>query len=273
MLIVCPACASEYEIDTDRVGSEGRSVRCAACRETWFISPDDVAAARVAERGEDPAATVRVDDQAALDAWEAALTEEGVSFGDPEPAPPPEKPRTRAPRKKAARRKQRPRLSLAASVGLAVLASLPLALLARTSVVRAMPQSAGVYASLGLPVNLRGLELRDVVAYQAQGEGGQVQLVVEGDLVGVAAAATVPPIEIDVRGERDQSLYRWTLPPPRPTLENHETARFRASLSAPPGEGRSVQVRFAAVPAADVKAEAKSDAKAEAKADASAGRP
>ncbi|GJD95924.1 zinc-ribbon domain-containing protein [Methylobacterium iners] len=265
MLIVCPACASEYVIDIDRVGSEGRSVRCAACRETWFISPDDVAAARAAERGEEPASG-RVDDQAALDAWEAALAEEGVSFGDPDPAPAPppsEKPKARGRKKKAVSSKRRPRLSLAASIGLAVLASLPLALLARTSVVRAMPQSAGVYARLGLPVNLRGLELRDVVAYQVPGEGGQTQLVVEGDLVGIAArAATVPPIEVEVRDGRDQSLYRWTLPAPRPVLENRETARFRASLSTPPVEGRSVQVRFATITASEAKLDAKADASA-----------
>ncbi|MFD0934158.1 zinc-ribbon domain-containing protein, partial [Methylobacterium trifolii] len=49
MLIVCPTCASEYRIDAERVGMEGRSVRCAACRETWFITPADVLAARAAE--------------------------------------------------------------------------------------------------------------------------------------------------------------------------------------------------------------------------------
>ncbi|WP_207919248.1 MJ0042-type zinc finger domain-containing protein, partial [Methylobacterium segetis] len=49
MLIVCPACASEYRIEADRVGMEGRSVRCAACREAWFVSPADVLAGRSAE--------------------------------------------------------------------------------------------------------------------------------------------------------------------------------------------------------------------------------
>ena len=35
-------------------------------------------------------------------------------------------------------------------------------------------------------------------------------------------------------------------PPPRPSLEKGEIARFRASLSAPPAQGRSVRVHFAA---------------------------
>ncbi|WP_203236367.1 zinc-ribbon domain-containing protein, partial [Methylobacterium crusticola] len=38
MLIVCPSCASEYTLDPDRIGPEGRKVRCAACREPWFVA-------------------------------------------------------------------------------------------------------------------------------------------------------------------------------------------------------------------------------------------
>ncbi|MCJ2034099.1 zinc-ribbon domain-containing protein [Methylobacterium sp. J-068] len=262
MLIVCPSCASEYQIDLDRVGPEGRSVRCAACRETWFISPDEVSAALEAEMtaammaaseaGPD-AAESRASAQAELDAWEAALAAE------PDPSPPAEEPpppvakaRARPARPTPAKPKRRgfALASPGAALGLAVVAGLCLAVLGRASVVRAMPQSAGLYARLGLPVNLRGLDLRDVVAFQTPGEGAQGQLVVEGDLVGVAAAgAEVPPIEVEVRDGRDQPLYRWRIAPPRASLERSETARFRASLSAPPAQGRSVRVHFAAAEA------------------------
>lgn len=254
MLIVCPSCASEYEIDVDRVGADGRSVRCAACRETWFISPDDVSAALEAEMtaammaaselGPD-AAQSRASAQADLDAWESALAAE------PEPAPsPPETPRPRT-RVRPAKPKRRG-VSLAspgAALGLAVVGGLGLAVLGRATVVRAMPQSAGLYARVGFPVNLRGVEFRDVVAFQGPGEGAQAQLVVEGDLVGVATEAAVPRIEVEVRDGRDQPLYRWRIAPPRAALERSETARFRASLSAPPAQGRSVRVHFAATEA------------------------
>ena len=255
MQIACPACASEYEIPTDRVGAEGRSVRCAACRETWFISPDDVAAAQIAEAmaamGGD--AGNRSEDQAALDAWEAALADEGleaeaVPEPTPEPAPAAERPRPSAKRPRLAT-KFRPGLgafgsAAVACVGLAAVTGL--ALVARSTIVRAMPQSAVLYASIGLPVNLRGIDLRDLAAFQTVGEGGVGQLVVEGDLVGVARdAVPVPAIAIEVRDARDQTIYRWSIPAPRPTMSDGERARFRASLSAPPAQGRSVQVRFA----------------------------
>ena len=38
MLIVCPSCASEYMIDPARLGGEGRTVRCAVCKSTWFVT-------------------------------------------------------------------------------------------------------------------------------------------------------------------------------------------------------------------------------------------
>src|SRR5829696_7543257 len=37
MLIVCPSCASEYIIDPAQIGADGRTVRCAACRGTFFV--------------------------------------------------------------------------------------------------------------------------------------------------------------------------------------------------------------------------------------------
>src|SRR5918997_4595775 len=41
MLIVCPSCASEYMIDPGRLGAEGRTVRCANCKSTWFVSREE----------------------------------------------------------------------------------------------------------------------------------------------------------------------------------------------------------------------------------------
>nr|WP_019905914.1 zinc-ribbon domain-containing protein [Methylobacterium sp. 77] len=251
MLIVCPSCASEYDIDTDRVGAEGRSVRCAACRETWFISPDEVSAALAEEMSEIQAAMGsmegRGEAQADLDAWEAALADDDGPAAVPEPDPDlTARPRKPPPgkRKPAAKRWSGP--SPAAAFGLALLAGIPLALLARSNVVRAMPQSATLYARIGMPVNLRGLEIRDLAAFQIQGEGAASQLVIEGDVVGVAGRTVpVPPIEVEVRDAQDQTIYRWTAAPPRSSLEDRETARFKASLSAPPVQGRTVKVGFA----------------------------
>lgn len=249
MLIVCPACASEYRIDAERVGAAGRSVRCAACRETWFISPNDVAAGRFEEMA-DAEADPFVSAEASAEVPPQAATAPPRSAEEPPAEPPPSR-RPRAGAGKAKRKAKRPsarRLPPALAAGLAVAAVLPLVLLGRASVVRAMPQTAAIFSGIGLPVNLRGIDLVDIAAFQVPAEGANpARLVVEGDLVGVARERVgVPPVEVEVRDERGQALYRWSVPGPRAALEPGERARFTASLSAPPAQGRSVEVRFAA---------------------------
>ena len=232
MLIVCPACASEYRIDAERVGTGGRSVRCAACRETWFISADEVVAAMFDEMAGDE--------------------EAAAAPPPPEPPPPAEEPapRPRPASAKPARRNKpkRPvrRLSPALAACLVLAAALPLALLGRVTVVRAMPQTAGLFARVGLPVNLRGIDLTDVAAFQMAADGSNpARLVVEGDLAAVARErVAVPSIEVEVRDAAGQPLYRWSVPGPRAALEPGERARFKASLSAPPEKGRQIEVRF-----------------------------
>ncbi len=37
MIITCPECATRYDVDDDRFEPDGRSVRCTACGESWFV--------------------------------------------------------------------------------------------------------------------------------------------------------------------------------------------------------------------------------------------
>ena len=37
MLIVCPHCASTYDVERAALGAQGRSVRCGVCRTLWFV--------------------------------------------------------------------------------------------------------------------------------------------------------------------------------------------------------------------------------------------
>jgi hypothetical protein len=116
----------------------------------------------------------------------------------------------------------------------------------RAQVVRAVPATAALYASIGLPVNLRGLEFH-AVRSELVTAGTDTVLVVEGEIANISGRdAPVPPIEIGVRGAEGQMLYTWINEPPRETLGTSDTARFSARLAAPPVEARQVLVRFAA---------------------------
>ncbi|MBE7247184.1 MAG: zinc-ribbon domain-containing protein [Actinomycetospora chiangmaiensis] len=239
MLIVCPSCASEYRIDADKVGMEGRSVRCAACRETWFISPADVLAGHEAElAAEADAPTDPIVDAA----WEEATASVRQASDHPIPT-------IRTPARLSAPRSRRmiPGLSPSLALGLTLLAALPLACLARVNVVRAVPQTASLFARIGLPVNVRGIEIRDVVAFSSPAEDGQpAELVVEGDLVGVARADTpVAPLTVEIRDAGGRAVRTFPVPAPRAVLAASETARFHASLPSPPPDGRAVVLRFA----------------------------
>ena len=46
MIIACPDCATRHAVPDDAIGIEGRTVRCAKCRHSWFQEgPDQVASA------------------------------------------------------------------------------------------------------------------------------------------------------------------------------------------------------------------------------------
>ncbi|MCJ2109525.1 zinc-ribbon domain-containing protein [Methylobacterium sp. E-041] len=252
MLIVCPTCASEYRIETARVGTEGRSVRCAACRETWFVSPAEVIAAHEAEL---QAASPGADETVSEDAWaEASAAVRSAATADTidnVPAPP------RGTRAKKAKLGYKPLgrnqgkggiagLSPALAACLVVLAAIPLACLARVPVVQALPQAAGLFARIGLPVNLRGLEIRDVAAVRTPADGEKpAELAVEGDLVGIARGGVlVPPISVVMRDAAAGVVRTYTIAPPRSRLAQGETARFAGRFSDPPEQGRGIEVRF-----------------------------
>jgi hypothetical protein len=114
----------------------------------------------------------------------------------------------------------------------------------RASIVSAMPQTASLYASIGLPVNLRGLAFEEVSTAQEVLDGVQV-LVVEGAIANVVRSAVeVPRLRFAVLNANGAEVYAWTSLPPRSVLASGEKLPFRTRLASPPPDGREIAVRF-----------------------------
>jgi predicted Zn finger-like uncharacterized protein len=147
----------------------------------------------------------------------------------------------RRPAKARAPAKPKLRLSLA----IAMLACICAALVSwRKDVVRAMPQLASFYASVGLPVNLRGLAFTGLSIGRDAHDGVPV-LVVEGTIVNtVAMPVEVPRLRFALRNAAGTEVYTWTAVPTQTVLEPGERLPFRSRLASPPEDGHDVQVRF-----------------------------
>ena len=303
MLIVCPNCATSYQVEPSSLGASGRSVRCVRCKKTWFASnPEAIAAIARSHQDEVAAFTTTTsvgnvadqrvqppaDDFQVIDASpppvdspaeppavgveELVRDDRGPAplpepVDDRGPAPPPAIEHVPAPnepvaaataptvpediesvaarrmRRQAARRRSRaaPVWTMAILMLIAINAGL---IAWRADIVRFMPQTASLYAAIGLPVNLRGLEFIDIVTRKELEDGVQM-LVVEGFIRSHSRRnAEVTRLRFAVRNAAGQEIYSWTALPARTVIPPGATLPFRSRLASPPPEAHAVLVRF-----------------------------
>ena len=68
MLIVCPNCATSYQVEASSLGATGRSVRCVRCSKVWFVSNTEAMAAIALSHQQDLAALLRGGELPVVDA-------------------------------------------------------------------------------------------------------------------------------------------------------------------------------------------------------------
>jgi len=322
MLIVCPSCATSYDVDPANLGKDGRAVRCLRCRTVWYARPNRAerlvaaAAAIAPERAaEDAIGFVPAEPEAAVSMEASTTAAAGKGWFEPpgvertdsdlataepsasdaaasdapqngssENSSPEEVPDGSAEidapsiapvdlgqehaaiavdadqsaetaardRHTTARRRQRDTKWRAVRWPLSRLQSGILALIIidaivigwRTEIVRILPQTASFYASMGLPVNVRGLRFEGVSTSTEQHEGVPI-LVVEGNVINqTGKLADVPRLKLVLRNGIRHEIYSWTAVAERTMLPPGEAASFRARLASPPPEGRDLMVRF-----------------------------
>jgi hypothetical protein len=115
---------------------------------------------------------------------------------------------------------------------------------ARNEVVRYLPQTASLFAAVGLPVNLRQLDFEDV-HISREANNGVTVLLVDGKVVSKSKKPLeVPRLRFAARNASGQEVYTWTAKPDRSVLPPGESMEFHTSLAKPPADATDVMVRF-----------------------------
>jgi predicted Zn finger-like uncharacterized protein len=281
MHIVCPHCTTSYAIDPATLGATGRTVRCSRCKEVWLARPEDAIVPEPAmaaashdetdaaaeweamaqeEAGED---TPHVDSPSIAgdfpadrsfsshidgDDWQTIARQDGYEDVEDEPDLA-RKPWFRKLLPGLARQKTTRRMTGMAFAGsgtaCAAMGALVVALLIwRADVVRLMPQTAAFYRMVGLDVNLRGVQFKDVRITTETVEGKPV-LVISGVIVGQnKKPVDLPRLRFAVRDAQGAEIYAWNTVLDQAVLQPGERAAFKSRLASPPAEGKSIDIRF-----------------------------
>jgi predicted Zn finger-like uncharacterized protein len=144
----------------------------------------------------------------------------------------------------ARRKKQGLRMPSAPVAILMLVAVIATLAAARKTIVQFAPQTASLYARIGLPVNLRGLVFDTVKTTRDTNDGIPV-LVVEGTISSTSSSPVdVPRLRFAVRNAAGAELYSWTAVPARTQIAPGEQLPFKSRLASPPAEAQDVSVRF-----------------------------
>ncbi len=229
MILTCPECATGYFVDDGLIRASGRTVRCAACGHRWTAYPADKP-------------------------LELVTDEEGAIGKEPTPEPEPaaaltgdDLPRVFRGRAEEERKNRRAALDgvVWTAAALGVLALVGLGLLFRASVVGVWPQTASLYAAIGLPVNVTGLTIEQVRAEPAL-QNGHATLAVSGVIRNVTDHPVVaPPLRVTVLNAEGKRVAGEIAAIVNSRLPPGETRHFVTSIFDPPASAANLVVDFA----------------------------
>lgn len=245
MIVSCPDCQTHYQIDGASLEPSGRRVRCQNCEVVWFQEP--VAETPQKAPQNDPVAPAEDvaepdngdDEQRALDDKPPQVdieTEAARLMAISQKA-----------RQKQQDKKTRTKTALGGWMLLAACVSAFIAsgVFWRKPIVKLFPAAAELYAAVWLPVNVRGIEFKNITLAK-KFENGVPVLTIRGELANITDEnIIVPRLRFGLRNRTNQELYHWTMKINLKTLPPAGRAKFVTRLASPPGEAQHVQVRFA----------------------------
>lgn len=120
----------------------------------------------------------------------------------------------------------------------------------RDQIMAWVPQAAGLYAGVGLPVQTVGVGLRfQNVAGERVVEDGVDTLIVRGFVANISGSAqNLPHLKLTLYDAQDQPIQSMVSRPPQPSLDPEGTAGFRLTLENPAAAARRFEVDWTAAP-------------------------
>ena len=229
MILECPECSTRYLVPDSAIGAEGRTVRCAKCRHSWFQAPpppeddeEDEEEVSEAAGGDAPVGPV------AVPVVEAA----------PVPAPAFDAYAHRAPFR-ARRNPVRRNTVLAFGAGLLLLAAIAAILWLGTP---------GIGAKLGLPIGSADSPLRiktNPIERRAL-ENGSELFAVSGQVTNPSSERQrVPDIHAELRDARCRLVFSWTITPQVRTVAPGGMVDFNSAKLDVPSSSKIIEFTFA----------------------------
>lgn len=244
MILECPECRTRYMVPDSAIGADGRTVRCANCRHSWFQQAAvlDLQPPLAAPPSPPTMPVVAVPPPAPVDAVEEQKP--GPSPAPPVVAPPAfsvadhEDPLPRPPIR-ARRNPARRWTALAVAAGLLMLAGAAAIL---------WSGAPGLAHRLGLAVGPTEspLRLRDNPIERRELENGSELFAVSGQVINPSAEQQrVPDILAALRDAQGRLVYSWTITPARRTLPPGGAIEFNSAKLDVPSNSRQLELTFA----------------------------
>ena len=264
MIITCPHCQTKYQVTYEAIGSVGRKVQCAHCQQAWqqqALDKQDLptaaqqqASEAMTEDGLDDAMAAE-ERQVASEAAKLALEQAAEEAQHRAAALSKAETAMLSKRQKDFRRRQnamvadlplaRFRRSLRIIGSLLLVGIAAVGYFGRVQVVERFPAMAGVYESVGLGVNVVGLDFSNVTTLHTLRDGKEV-LLVSAQIVGLERKpVVVPAVVVTLIDEHGQGIYEWSVTPSVRDLMAGERSTFDTQLTMPPGEAKRVRLSFA----------------------------
>jgi predicted Zn finger-like uncharacterized protein len=234
-ILRCPFCAAAEPVDEAALAGQAQMISCRRCGETWPARQGMACGDESLGRGEGRRTTGPGPRRPALEALRQPLVGYREANCDPWSArivaDQPSMPTVRRP--------------WAAALSCVVAALFLTAFIAgRQAAVAAVPDLAGLYAAIGLPVHLTGLAIEDVEA-ERRIDGTGARIKVRGRLVNLGAEERpVPPLLVQFRDAGGAVLHGADAAAPVASLAAGDTARFVLELKGVPSQAGQVLVRL-----------------------------